>query len=69
MRRQVILGMLSGALMAFGLSLIVWFLLFQVFSHHMFIIGIRSPIGYIVCATPALFVIAGIIIGVRALKR
>jgi hypothetical protein len=69
MRGRFLLGMLSGGLIAFGLSLIVWFVLFQVLSHHMFIIGIRSPSGYIMCATPALFVMAGVVIGFRALKR
>jgi len=61
--------MLSGALIAFGLSLIAWAALFQVFSHHMFIIGIRSPIGVIVSALPLFLVIAGILIGARTLKR
>jgi hypothetical protein len=35
----------------------------------MFIIGIRTPIGYMAGATPALLAIAGIIIAFRALKR
>jgi hypothetical protein len=61
--------MLSGALIAFGLSLIVWFLLFQVSSHHMFIIGVRGLVAVILIAVPALLVIAGVIIAIRALKR
>jgi hypothetical protein len=69
MRAQVLLGMLSGALVALGLSLIMWFFLFQVFSHHMFIIGIQSPVGVIFCSIPVLLVTTGAVIGVRALRR
>jgi hypothetical protein len=69
MRAKVLCGMLSGALIAFGLSLIGWVALFQVFSHHMFIIGISSPIGAIICAIPFLLIIVGVFVGMRALKR
>jgi len=65
MRARVLLGMLGGGFIAFAISLFI----FLNFMHHMFIVRINSPIGYILHATPLLLIVAGIFIAVRALKR
>ena len=57
--------MLSGGLIAFAISMA----LFLNSMHHMFIVRTSSPIGIVAHAIPAILLIAGILIGVRALKR
>lgn len=68
-RAKVWLGIVGGALIAMGAGALGVWSLFLVWSHHMFIMGASSPVGYAVLFLPLLAIAAGLGLVVRALRR
>lgn len=66
-RSRVVLGVVGGALCAFGLSLILGWSFFMFLLHHMFVIGI----GWLTLAfsIPVMFLIAGVYFAMRAFRN
>lgn len=66
-RSRVVLGIVGGALCAFGLSLFLGWGFFLFLLHHMVIAGTR--VLYLVFGLPLLFMLAGGFFAIRALRN
>lgn len=66
--RYALLGFLGGSLMTFGFGLVAAYATLGLFLHHMFIIGVHSAVGLLFFVFPALLVIAGTFLTLRAFR-
>ena len=66
--RHTLLGFVGGSLMTLGFGLVAAYATLGLFLHHMFIIGVHSAVGLLFFAFPALLILAGAVLTLRAFQ-
>ena len=65
---RALLGFLGGSLMTLGFGLVAAYATLGLFLHHMFIMGVHSPMGLLFFIFPALLVLAGAFVTLKAFQ-